>query len=36
MRRHPEHMDLAGGDLDHKQHAQAFEQHGVHNEEVHR
>jgi hypothetical protein len=32
VRRHPEHMDLAGGDLDHKQHVQPFEQHGVHGE----
>jgi hypothetical protein len=36
MRRHPEHMDLTGGDLDHKQHVQTFEQHRVHGEEVHR
>jgi hypothetical protein len=36
MGRHPEHLDLAGGDLDHQQHIQPFEQHGVHGEEVHR
>ena len=29
-------MDPAGGDLDYKQHVQAFEEHRVHGEEVHR
>jgi hypothetical protein len=35
-RRHPEHMNSAGRHLDHKQHVQPLQQHGVHGEEVHR
>jgi hypothetical protein len=29
-------VDLPGRDLDHEQHVQAFEEHRVHREEVHR
>jgi hypothetical protein len=36
MRSGPEHVDPARGDLDHEQHVQPFEEHGVHGEEVHR
>jgi hypothetical protein len=36
MRRDPEHVDLAGGDLDYEQHVQPFEEDGVDGEEVHR
>ncbi len=36
MRCYPEHVDLASSDLDHEQHIQPFEEHGVHGEEVHR
>ena len=36
MRCDPEHVDAAGGDLDHEQHVQPLQEHGVHGEEVHR
>jgi hypothetical protein len=36
MRCHPEYVDPAGGDLDHEQHVQPLQEHGVHGEEVHR
>src|SRR5215207_5326901 len=36
VRRHPERMDLARGDLDHKQHVQTLAQHRVHGGQVHR
>jgi hypothetical protein len=36
MRRHPEHMDPTGRDLDREQDVQPLEQHRVHSEEVHR
>ena len=36
MRCDPEHVDAAGGDIDHKQHVQPLQEHGVHGEEVHR
>jgi hypothetical protein len=32
MGRHTEHVDPAGGHLDHKQHIQPLQQHGVHAE----
>ena len=35
MRCDPEHVDAAGGDLDHEQHVQPLQEHGVHGEEVH-
>jgi hypothetical protein len=35
MRRHPEHMHPAGGDLDHQQHLQPLEQHRVHGDQIH-
>jgi hypothetical protein len=34
MGRHPDHMDLTGGDLDEKQHIDPLEQDGVHGEGV--
>jgi hypothetical protein len=33
---HPEHVDPAGGHLDHEQDMQPLQQHRVHREEVHR
>ena len=36
MRRHPQQVHPAGGQLDDEQHVQPPQQHGVHGEEVHR
>jgi hypothetical protein len=36
LRGHTKHVDPPGRDLDHEQHIQAFEEHRVHGEEVHR
>src|SRR5512133_455330 len=36
MRCHPKHVDLAAGHLQHEQHVQPLQEHGVHGEEVHR